>query len=72
LTRLLLPYRIGLIEVYTSCPVGIALSPEHGSASTAIIRHADTAMYTAQEGGRGQFCVFPPEKNQRGFEYLWL
>lgn len=72
LTRLRLPFRIGLIEVYTSCSVGIALSPEHGSDSTAIIRHADTAMYTAKEGGRGQFCVFTPEMNQRVFEYLWL
>lgn len=59
LTRLRLPFRIGLIEVYTSCSVGIALSPEHGSDSAAIIRHADTAMYTAKEGGRGQFCVLP-------------
>lgn len=58
LTRLRLPFRIGLIEVYTSCSVGISLSPEHGSDSAAIIRHADTAMYTAKEGGRGQFCVF--------------
>ncbi|EHP4754460.1 cyclic di-GMP phosphodiesterase [Escherichia coli] len=72
LTRLRLPFRIGLIEVYTSCSVGIALSPEHGSDSAAIIRHADTAMYTAKEGGRGQFCVFTPEMNQRVFEYLWL
>ncbi|HAY9271056.1 TPA: diguanylate cyclase, partial [Shigella sonnei] len=58
LTRLRLPFRIGLIEVYTSCSVGISLSPEHGSDSATIIRHADTAMYTAKEGGRGQFCVF--------------
>ena len=29
-------------------------------------------MYTAKEGGRGQFCVFSPEMNQRVFEYLWL
>lgn len=72
LTRLRLPFRIGLIEVYTSCSVGISLSPEHGSDSAAIIRHADTAMYTAKEGGRGQFCVFTPEMNQRVFEYLWL
>ncbi|MDD0440354.1 diguanylate cyclase, partial [Shigella sonnei] len=72
LTRLRLPFRIGLIEVYTSCSVGISLSPEHGSDSATIIRHADTAMYTAKEGGRGQFCVFTPEMNQRVFEYLWL
>ncbi|XPE36505.1 diguanylate cyclase domain-containing protein [Shigella flexneri] len=56
-TVIISPFRIGLIEVYTSCSVGISLSPEHGSDSAAIIRHADTAMYTAKEGGRGQFCV---------------
>ncbi|MGK3329791.1 cyclic di-GMP phosphodiesterase, partial [Escherichia fergusonii] len=72
LTRLRLPFRIGLIEVQTGCSVGIALSPLHGHDSDSLIRSADTAMYTAKEGGRGQFCVFSPEMNQRVFEYLWL
>ena len=72
LTRLRLPFRIGLIEVHTGCSVGIALSPLHGHDSDCLIRSADTAMYTAKEGGRGQFCVFSPEMNQRVFEYLWL
>lgn len=72
LTHLRLPFRIGLIEVQTGCSVGIALSPLHGHDSDCLIRSADTAMYTAKEGGRGQFCVFSPEMNQRVFEYLWL
>ncbi|MGM7293364.1 cyclic di-GMP phosphodiesterase [Escherichia fergusonii] len=72
LTRLRLPFRIDLIEVQTGCSVGIALSPLHGHDSDSLIRSADTAMYTAKEGGRGQFCVFSPEMNQRVFEYLWL
>ncbi|MBY7413677.1 cyclic di-GMP phosphodiesterase [Escherichia marmotae] len=58
LTRLRQPFRIGLIEVYTGCSIGISLSPQHGPDS--------------KEGGRGQFCVFSPEMNQRVFEYLWL
>ena len=72
LTRLRLPFRIGLIEVYTGCSIGISLAPQHGNDSVSVIRNADTAMYTAKEGGRGQFCVFSPEMNQRVFEYLWL
>lgn len=66
------PFRIGLIEVYTSCSLGIAIAPQHGEDRENVIRNADTAMYTAKESGRGKFCVFAPEMNQRVFEYLWL
>ena len=72
LTRLRQPFHIGLIEIYTGCSLGISLAPQHGSDRESIIRNADTAMYTAKEGGRGKFCVFSPEMNQRVFEYLWL
>lgn len=72
LTRLRQPFRIGLIEVYTGCSLGIALAPQHGNDRERVIRNADTAMYTAKENGRGKFCVFSPEMNQRVFEYLWL
>ncbi len=72
LTRLRQPFRIGLIEVYTGCSLGIALAPQHGNDRESVIRNADTALYTAKENGRGKFCVFSPEMNQRVFEYLWL
>lgn len=72
LTRLRQPFRIGLIEVYTGCSLGIALAPQHGNDRESVIRNADTAMYTAKENGQGKFCVFSPEMNQRVFEYLWL
>lgn len=72
LTRLRQPFRIGLIEVYTGCSLGIALAPQHGNDRESVIRNADTAMYTAKENGRGKFCIFSPEMNQRVFEYLWL
>ncbi|WP_180255498.1 cyclic di-GMP phosphodiesterase [Enterobacter hormaechei] len=72
LTRLRQPFRIGLIEVYTGCSLGIALAPQHGNDRESVIRNADTAMYTAKENGRDKFCVFSPEMNQRVFEYLWL
>ena len=72
LSRLRQPFRIGLIEIYTGCSLGIALAPQHGNDRESVIRNADTAMYTAKENGRGKFCVFSPEMNQRVFEYLWL
>ncbi|UXY13143.1 cyclic di-GMP phosphodiesterase [Kosakonia sp. ML.JS2a] len=72
LTRLRQPFRIGLIEIYSGCSLGISLAPQHGNDRESVIRNADTAMYTAKESGRGKFCVFSPEMNQRVFEYLWL
>ncbi|RWR03708.1 RNase II stability modulator [[Pantoea] beijingensis] len=72
LDRLKRPFRIGLIEVYTGCSIGIAISPQHGNDREALIRNADTAMYMAKENGRGKFCIFSAEMNQRVFEYLWL
>ncbi|WP_380178025.1 cyclic di-GMP phosphodiesterase [Kalamiella sp. sgz302252] len=72
LSQLKQPFRIGLIEVYSGCSIGIALSPQHGEDRESLIRNADTAMYTAKENGRGKYCVFAAEMNQRVFEYLWL
>ncbi len=72
ITRLRQPFRIGLIEVYSGCSLGISLAPQHGNDRESLIRNADTAMYIAKENGRGKFCVFTPEMNQRVFEYLWL
>ncbi|RPH30672.1 cyclic di-GMP phosphodiesterase [Buttiauxella warmboldiae] len=72
LARLKQSFRIGLIEVYSGCSLGISLAPQHGEDRESLISNADTAMYTAKESGRGKFCVFAPEMNQRVFEYLWL
>lgn len=70
--RLKKPFRIGLIEVYTGCSIGIALCPEHGHDLDSLIRSADTAMYVAKESGKRTFTVFSPEMNQRVAEYMWL
>ncbi|MGB8666848.1 MAG: cyclic di-GMP phosphodiesterase [Serratia inhibens] len=70
--RLKTPFRIGLIEVYTGCSIGIALCPEHGNDLDGLIRSADTAMYVAKEHGKRTFTVFSPEMNKRVAEYMWL
>ncbi|HEI8868606.1 cyclic di-GMP phosphodiesterase [Serratia sp. AKBS12] len=70
--RLKTPFRIGLIEVYTGCSIGIALCPEHGDDLDGLIRSADTAMYVAKELGKRTFTVFSSEMNQRVAEYMWL
>ncbi|CAI1734360.1 Cyclic di-GMP phosphodiesterase Gmr [Serratia quinivorans] len=70
--RLKTPFRIGLIEVYTGCSIGIALCPEHGNDIDSLIRSADTAMYVAKEHGKRTYTVFSPEMNKRVAEYMWL
>jgi len=70
--RLKTPFRIDLIEVYTSCSIGIALCPEHGNDLDSLIRSADTAMYVAKDHGKRSFAVFSSEMNKRVAEYMWL
>ncbi|MFC0228719.1 cyclic di-GMP phosphodiesterase [Serratia aquatilis] len=70
--RLKTPFRIGLIEVYTGCSIGIALCPEHGDDIDSLIRCADTAMYVAKEQGKRTYIVFSTEMNRRVAEYMWL
>lgn len=40
--------------------IGIAVSPEHGTASEELLEHADQAMYGAKHSGGG-YALFAPE-----------
>ncbi len=72
LRRLSLPFRIGLIEVYTGCSGGISICPEHGTDGDTLLQNADTAMYVAKEKGKNAHCVFSPGMNEKASEYMWL
>ncbi|MFN3516779.1 MAG: EAL domain-containing protein [Novosphingobium sp.] len=48
------PYSIEWHRVIIGASVGIALSPDDGVTSEAIIRNADLALYAAKDGGRGR------------------
>lgn len=63
--RLREPFRQELIEVYTSCSIGIAMYPEHGDDLDSVVRSADIAMYVAKEAGRHTYRVFQPEMDRR-------
>lgn len=70
--RLREPFRQELIEVYTSCSIGIAMYPEHGDDLDSVVRSADIAMYVAKEAGRHTYRVFQPEMDRRNADYVWL
>ncbi|MGN6455552.1 MAG: cyclic di-GMP phosphodiesterase, partial [Achromobacter mucicolens] len=70
--RLREPFRQGLIEVYTSCSIGIAMYPDHGADLDSVVRSADIAMYVAKEAGRHTYRVFQPDMDRRNADYVWL
>ncbi|WP_269506927.1 cyclic di-GMP phosphodiesterase [Burkholderia sp. IMCC1007] len=72
LERLRTPIHLGLMEVYTSCSIGIAMYPQHGDTLETLIRSADTAMYVAKEEGKHTYRVFSQEMNQKVAKYMWL
>ncbi len=65
------PFRIGLIEVYTSCSVGIALFPN--MVQTARLLFVTPTQQCTSEGRRTRTILrFYPRNESTGFEYLWL
>ncbi|MEC3950638.1 putative bifunctional diguanylate cyclase/phosphodiesterase [Sphingobium sp. HWE2-09] len=53
-----LSYRGRPIEARVS--IGVALFPDHGGDVTALIKHADIALYHAKNNGRGRATLFEP------------
>jgi diguanylate cyclase (GGDEF)-like protein len=51
------PYFIKGSSIAIGCSIGIAIAPEHGNDSEALIRNADLALYAAKADGRG-VCRF--------------
>ncbi|NBW76319.1 MAG: EAL domain-containing protein [Sphingomonadaceae bacterium] len=52
--NLSLPYQLDGHRVVIGASIGIALSPEDGVTSDALIRNADLALYAAKDAGRGR------------------
>lgn len=44
--------------VYTAASIGIAVYPQDGKSSTALLKCADTAMYNAKYNGKSKYCYF--------------
>ena len=45
-------------QLHISCPIGIAIVPDHGSDDIVLARHADQAMYLAKQAGRNRVVLF--------------
>jgi len=72
MARLSQPIDVGSQLVHTSCSIGIALFPDDGHTSAALLKAADLAMYHAKESERGTYRFFTAELNARAVERLEL
>jgi diguanylate cyclase (GGDEF)-like protein len=57
------PVRIAAIDIHVSPSIGIAMYPEDGASVQALLAHADAAMYSAKQHGRGTFRRYAPGMN---------
>jgi diguanylate cyclase (GGDEF)-like protein len=66
------PFSDGEQEMFVSASIGISLFPRDGVSSDDLVKHADTAMYSAKESGRNRFRYFTEDLNQEVREKVML
>ena len=63
LNKLSAPYKLDRHELNSSPSIGVSICPRDGQSVDELIRHADAAMYSAKQAGRGQYRFFDPSLN---------
>jgi diguanylate cyclase (GGDEF)-like protein/PAS domain S-box-containing protein len=58
------PFAIDGADINIGTSIGIALAPEHGTASDSLLKMADLALYRAKSAGRNGYCFFAPEMSE--------
>jgi diguanylate cyclase (GGDEF)-like protein len=66
--RMAVPFTLSGKEHFLGASIGIALAPVHGDNRTDLLRHADMAMYTAKDAGRGRHAMFEEPLDARLLE----
>jgi diguanylate cyclase (GGDEF)-like protein len=54
------PIRIAAIDIYVSPSIGIAMYPDDGVTMQSLLAHADAAMHSAKQHGRGNYRRYAP------------
>jgi diguanylate cyclase (GGDEF)-like protein/PAS domain S-box-containing protein len=54
-------YNLDGSRVMIGASIGIAIAPDDGVTSEALIRNADLALYAAKDSGRGRFHFYAPD-----------
>ncbi|HVS25704.1 MAG TPA: EAL domain-containing protein [Burkholderiales bacterium] len=66
------PLTIDRQELFTSASIGISIYPADGDEPDALIKHADTAMYSAKKLGRSNHRFFTDDLNAKVRERIVL
>ena len=67
-----LPFQVGHCSISPSFSIGISLYPADGANFSALLSHADTALYHVKESGRNSYRFFTEELNVSNLERLEL
>lgn len=51
-------------EITVTASLGVAMYPDDGATAEALLRHADTAMYSVKGSGRNNWRFFSPEMHE--------
>lgn len=66
------PFLIQGYELRLSTSIGIAIYPQNGQASHALLVNADAAMYHSKDMGRNRYSFFDPSMNIDAEDHLRL
>jgi len=66
------PFRLGDLELYVSCSVGIAMYPGDATDADSLMRCADVAMFDAKSRGRSGYQFHNAEQSARARERVRL
>ncbi|WP_457673253.1 putative bifunctional diguanylate cyclase/phosphodiesterase [Thiolapillus sp.] len=64
------PFTIDQHELRTTASIGVSIFPRDGSTTDELIKHADTAMYSAKDGGRDQYRFFTEKLTLSAYSYF--
>jgi diguanylate cyclase (GGDEF)-like protein len=70
LNMFLEPFELGNYKLDVSSSIGVSVFPQDSMDPGELIRHADTAMYSAKENGRNNFRFYTEELTSNAYEYF--